>query len=478
LVPGAATVRPPRRGAEPPASATRERRTALASGDSAGAHRERTLRPSLPAGAPPAAKRARTLDRAANDGLARQAGKTRQSLLGTSRLEQVNLEREGQTVEPGPGVRRRSTLNEDELSSEESSDGGENPGLNPAQRRARRRITLHLAEALDQAGTSSGWLESQSVTAKTRKTYREALDRFHEFSRRCGLMLRGDETVDAALVQFFTSEYFKGAHPSRGERTLAALMMLEPEFSQMGRRRVPRAWRALRGWKKLTPTVTRKPLPWPFWCGIALVLGKHRATMAVFVLMCVSGYFRPSELLSIRRCDLIAPAAGVLRHWSVLLFPEEENRASKTSQFDDSVMMDDERIRFLEPVWLALAKPADLSLMWDFDYHDFLAAFKRAAKELRVPATCPYQMRHSGPSIDLADERRSIAEAQRRGRWAQPRSMTRYERRARLAAEWAKVPEETRRQCEGAAAQLEGAVLGLFRRNADGSIRALPGRTS
>ncbi len=72
---------------------------------------------------------------------------------------------------------------------------------------------------------------------------------------------------------------------------LAALMMLEPEFSQMGRRRVPRAWRALRGWKKLTPTVTRKPLPWPFWCGIALVMGKHRATMAVFVLMCVSGYF-------------------------------------------------------------------------------------------------------------------------------------------------------------------------------------------
>ena len=199
--------------------------------------------------------------------------------------------------------------------------------------------------------------------------------------------------------------------------------------------------------------------------------------MTVFVLMCVSGYFRPSELLSIRRCDLVAPAPGVLRHWAVLLFPEEEGRASKTSQFNDSVLMDDERIKFLEPLWQTMADPLSTSPMWDFDYHEFLASFKRAAKDLRVPATCPYQMRHSGPSIDLADERRSIAEAQRRGRWSQPKSMGRYERRARLAAEWAKVPEQTRRECEAYTAQLGGAVLGLFAgRLANGTL-ALPAKT-
>jgi hypothetical protein len=50
--------------------------------------------------------------------------------------------------------------------------------------------------------------------------------------------------------------------------------------------------------------------------------------------------------------------------------------------------------------------------------------------------------------------------------------MARYERRARLAAEWAKVPEEARKQCEGAASRLEAVVLGLFPRRTDGSIRA------
>ena len=253
------------------------------------------------------------------------------------------------------------------------------------------------------------------------------------------------------------------------------MMMLEPEFSVMGRRRVPRAWRALRGWKRLTPVVTRKPLPWPFWAGLATELGKVNPSMARFTQMCVSGYCRPSELLSMRRCDLVPPAVGVLTSWSILLFPEEVGRASKTQQFNDSVEMDDTRILFLEPVWRAMAKTSDLSSAWAFTYHEYLEAFKKAAAQLRCPTVCPYQMRHSGPSIDLADKRRSLDEAQRRGRWAQPRSMMRYERRARLAAEWAKVPEATRRTCETAAARLAAVILGLFRGSNGGSIRGFVG---
>ena len=245
-------------------------------------------------------------------------------------------------------------------------------------------------------------------------------------------------------------------------------MMLEPEFSGMGRRRVPRAWRALKGWKRLTPVVTRKPLPWPFWAGMSLEIAKVSPSMGCFTLMCVSGYFRPSELLSLRRCDLIPPALGVLTSWSILLFPEEAGRASKTLQFNDSVELDDARILFLEPVWWAMSEANDLTAAWGFSYPEYLEVFKKAAMRLDCPTVCPYQMRHSGPSIDLADKRRSLEEAQRRGRWAQPRSMMRYERRARLTAEWAKVPEATRRHCEACVARLGEAILGHFRRSKGG----------
>jgi hypothetical protein len=46
--------------------------------------------------------------------------------------------------------------------------------------------------------------------------------------------------------------------------------------------------------------------------------------------------------------------------------------------------------------------------------------------------------------------------------------MVRYERHARLAAEWAKIPVATRERCEAAAAQLEELILGRCRRGVSG----------
>ncbi len=80
-------------------------------------------------------------------------------------------------------------------------------------------------------------------------------------------------------------------------------------------------------------------------------------------------------------------------------------------------------------------------------------------------------MKHSGPSVDLADRRRSLEEAQRRGRWAQPRSMHRYERRARLAAEWAKLPAATRSTCEGCIERLAELILGPCRQSSEMAIQ-------
>jgi hypothetical protein len=320
-------------------------------------------------------------------------------------------------------------------------------------------------------------LETKSISAATLHSYRLALDRFSAFS---GLGLKekplrhsDDEIVDESLVRFFTRDYFSGAHPSRGERTMAGLMMLEPSFSTSGHRKLPRAWRALRGWRRLTPTVTRKPMPWPFWCGVATLLAKkHHLGMGVFVLLSVSGYFRPAELLSVRRCDIFAPSSGVLEHWSILLFPEHLGRPSKTMQFGDSVEMDDPRISFLAPVLAAMSSETDESSAWSFAYPDYLQAFKRVVAEMGYPGGVPYQARHSGPSTDLADGTRSLAEAQRRGRWAQARSMARYERRARLAAEWMKLPARTRSMCQVAVTQLEATFLSLCRGHSGGATVA------
>ncbi len=137
---------------------------------------------------------------------------------------------------------------------------------------------------------------------------------------------------------------------------MAGLMMLEPAFSTSGHRKLPRAWRALWGWRQLTPTVTRKPMPWPFWCEVATLMAtQHHLATGVFVLLNVRGYFRPSGLPSVRRCDIFAPSPGVLEHWSMLLFPEHLGKPSKTMQFGDSVEMDDPRVAGLAAVLPAMS---------------------------------------------------------------------------------------------------------------------------
>jgi hypothetical protein len=128
----------------------------------------------------------------------------------------VNLETEGDATAEAVSGRRRSVLDESELSTDESTAGdleGPDPEVSQAQRRARVRVTRHLAEAIGLAGGMTRFLESRSVSDSTLKTYRAAVGRFRDFAARLRLPLGADESVDAALVQFFTAEYFNGYHP-------------------------------------------------------------------------------------------------------------------------------------------------------------------------------------------------------------------------------------------------------------------------
>ena len=49
-------------------------------------------------------------------------------------------------------------------------------------------------------------------------------------------------------------------------------------------------------------------------------------------------------------------------------------------------------------------------------------------------------MRHSGPSIDIAEGRRSLLQAKSRGRWGDSNNMRRYEKHAQLAKQFQALP--------------------------------------
>lgn len=169
--------------------------------------------------------------------------------------------------------------------------------------------------------------------------------------------------------------------------------------------------------------------------------------MALFLLLSVSSYAQPSELLRMRVFNLVRPSPGITRSCSLLLSPEERPERSKTGEFDVSISLDSPWLqpwshRYFEQ--LKASHPEEA--LWDFSYAEYGSEFAKAAKHLGLEIT-PYQTRHSGPSIDRSRKLRSQAEVQKRGQWKAQSSVARYEKSARLAATFDALPARLRTHC-------------------------------
>jgi len=100
--------------------------------------------------------------------------------------------------------------------------------------------------------------------------------------------------------------------------------------------------------------------------------------------------------------------------------------------------------------------------VWDFTPGDLNIEWGHVLKELGLQGVgiVPYQLRHSGVSIDLAKGTRTLLAAQKRGFWGSQHSMARYEKHGRLNVGWLKLKASQRAWLEAASAVLEAVVFG------------------
>ena len=109
-------------------------------------------------------------------------------------------------------------------------------------------------------------------------------------------------------------------------RTIALSM----EFSRFGSRKLPRFHRCLQGWRQLTAR-TRRAMPAPVWEGIGTQLTLvNQLLMTAFILISLVTYMRPSELLQLRKNDLVPPLAPLLPCWSIVIAASETEVSTNT----------------------------------------------------------------------------------------------------------------------------------------------------
>jgi len=205
-------------------------------------------------------------------------------------------------------------------------------------------------------------------------------------------------------------------------------------------------------------------------CGIVVELVRTgRVDMALACLIATSAYLRPGELLGLRGADVVAPMpqfGPAYSHWSLVLGPADraEARPTKTGVYDDAVILDHGCLqwvgRLLAP---QVANHPGERLLWYFDdqsfHKEFVAASRRAG--LSGVGLVPYSLRHAGPSWDALNKRRSLTSIQRRGRWASPLSVQRYERSSKVVSVLQGLPTSVLTYLKLCEARLSSFVLEL-----------------
>ena len=219
----------------------------------------------------------------------------------------------------------------------------------PATLQRSRAASLRRSLLEQQAETMSeypaDWLlgvtEAESVTEKTRVDYRRRVAQFRR-ERRLQVPLRqlDPEVLDDHLVKAYDDLYFSGLPFGAGEKLNAAVRFCVPAYSSHGKLSLPRSQRALRGWRRLAPMKTRRPLPWLVVARIAFGFAWGSIGMAIAWLLMVDTYMRPSEAIGLETWQVIPPTKERhMRHAALLLHPDQRGIASKTGELNESLII-------------------------------------------------------------------------------------------------------------------------------------------
>ena len=316
-------------------------------------------------------------------------------------------------------------------------------------------------EASRLQATGARALGQFSVTEPTRWIYARLWDELSVWAAR-RQAVSTIPTVDTLRAERMDQQYLPGRSPGRGSYRVAAVNFMIPLCTQV-ELGLPFTYQALRGWRWKAPPHSRLPLPGALpWGGVALIARalpvEGRRRRAMYVSMTFMCYLRPSEALRVCGEALTRPIPGTrYRHWTLCLHPREQGTPSKTQVYDEVLPFDLEVYRFIETGLDRLKRGTPHGeRLFNFALPEATAAFVEAASTVGLRTLSPHlaQLRHSGPSVELALKLRTLEAVKLRGRWKSDGSMARYLKEGRVGEQLQRLPPVVRARALAAPARL------------------------
>ncbi len=255
------------------------------------------------------------------------------------------------------------------------------------------------------------------------KYVREARD-FWVYCVRLDLPVSTVGELDQALYEYFEFLYGLGYGASKGAAASAAIGSLLPEF----RDRLFTSQLALRGWRKLRPTVSHPPLTWQLAVVAAVRLRWLCCrTLSVAVLVQFDAMLRVGELLKLRRSD-VAFSDDLRLGMSQRSKPYVVLRvaAAKTG-VNQSAMLTDPHVMAVLREYMRLWVPVDSdALLFPVSLQALYQWWGEAFRGLGLSSSyTTHSLRHGG-ATRLLLQGESIETILVRGRWAATKSARTY----------------------------------------------------
>lgn len=166
------------------------------------------------------------------------------------------------------------------------------------------------------------------------------------------------ETADDILSKYMEKMFLDGHRATIGNYTLAAVKCMCPEFSQAGGLALPRSVMSLRGWRRRARAHLVQRVP--------AALGEPPT----------------QRMRHLRRRRY--------KHWHLVLRPREFNMASKTSEYDEVIVMNHPQAQFLNRgLELLRRHTTSDSLCLPMTLYEAPARFGVAAQRVRLDVPRP-----------------------------------------------------------------------------------------
>ncbi len=328
-----------------------------------------------------------------------------------------------------------------------------------ARAKKRARLYAHLEET----GEDSSLLEELAVRpgTGTAASYAFFLDALMVAFPGRSISGLSDASIDEHLVGRLNFQFKIGMDLSSGEKTMAAFRNKFVDFTKFGKRRVPRAWKCLIAWRKRSPTRSRNPKSWHVIAALIVrLVARGHFHMGVFVALMWATWCRPSELMTLRRKDLIPVMPGVSRFWCVNVAPSGLDLLTKTGEEDVSIEVDAPETRFLDKILPILKEGDEDAGVWHFDYPTLAREVRAiATTEFAIDDLVVYSIRHSAASWSILRHKWGVPKAIKKGRWATLSSLNRYAKAAKVAQEYQSYSVQRRRFYELSDRLVRGVML-------------------